>query len=71
MSRPRYPTPTAEEVEAFMNDPNVTWEDVGEDEAPPALSEANATELLRQAHDHRSSRRTDLHHSGRDVSPAR
>ncbi|WP_157224347.1 hypothetical protein [Nocardia paucivorans] len=53
MSRPRYPTPTAEQVEAFMNEPNVTWEDVGEDEAPPALSEANAAELLRQAHDHR------------------
>lgn len=53
MNRPRYPALTAEQVEAVMNDPNVTWEDVPEAEAPPALSEDNAAELLRQAHDHR------------------
>lgn len=49
MSEPRYPVPTPEQVQAFMNDPNVTWEDVPEDQAPSAMSPANAAELLRQA----------------------
>ncbi|GAB2451956.1 hypothetical protein [Nocardia tengchongensis] len=49
MSESRYPVPTPEQVEAFMNNPDLTWEDVPVDEAPPIMSEANAAELLRQA----------------------
>lgn len=48
MNQPSDSQPTPEQVEAVMNNPNVTWEDVPDDEVPPVMSEANATELLRR-----------------------
>ena len=41
-----YPVPTPEQVEAFMNDPDVTWEDVPDDQAPP-LAESEAVMVVK------------------------
>ncbi|WP_157129138.1 hypothetical protein [Nocardia amamiensis] len=49
MTESGYPVPAPEQVEALMNNPDLIWEDVPAAEAPPVMSEANATELLRQS----------------------
>lgn len=35
----RHPVPTPEQAEALMNDPNLTWEDLPEDQAPPVAED--------------------------------
>jgi hypothetical protein len=42
----RYPAPTPEQAERFMNDPNIVWQDAPADQPPPP-AESEAVMLVR------------------------
>ncbi|WP_405180915.1 hypothetical protein OG225_06925 [Nocardia sp. NBC_01377] len=41
-----YPVPTPDQVDALMDNPDLTWEEVPATEAPPVLTEADAEEVM-------------------------